>query len=78
MEKIDKRDGKVSAICQSYEATPKTKMMEKCLQISHLEFRKPLDGFERPQNSQNSEGLYCLDVSAFVVSVDSEIKYLGT
>lgn len=45
---------------------------------SYLEFREPLDGFKRPQNSQNSEGLYCLDVSAFVVSVDVEIRYLGT
>lgn len=49
-----------------------------CLQISYLEFRKPLDGFKRPQNSQHSQGLNCLNVSAFVVSVHIEIQYLGT
>lgn len=44
---------------------------------SHLEFRKPLDGFKRSQNSQHSERLDCLDVSAFVVSVDSEVQHSG-
>ena len=48
------------------------------MSASYLEFGKPLDGFKRPQNSQNSEGLYCLDVSAFVVSVDVEIQNLET
>jgi len=38
--------------------------------LADLEFRKPLDGFKRPKNPQNPEGLYGLDVSAFVVSVD--------
>lgn len=40
------------------------------MSASHLEFRKSLDGFKGPQDSQNSEGLYRLDVSSFVVSVD--------
>lgn len=43
----------------------------------YLEFRKPLDGFKRSKNSEDSEGLYCLDVSAFVVSVDGDMLYLG-
>lgn len=33
----------------------------------YLEFRKPLDGFKRPQNSENSERLDCFDVSTFVI-----------
>lgn len=41
----------------------------------YLEFGESLDGFKRTQHSQNSEGLYCLDVSSFVVSVDIETRY---
>lgn len=43
----------------------------------HLQFRKPLDGFQRTQNSQNSKRLYCLDVSAFVVPVDVKVQHSG-
>lgn len=43
----------------------------------YLQLRKPLDGFQRAQNSQNSERLYCLDVSAFVVPVGVEIQHSG-
>ena len=43
----------------------------------YLEFRKPLDGFKRAKNSEDSEGLYCLDVSALVVSVSGDMRYLG-
>lgn len=51
--------------------TPENRTAD-CSQMSasHLEFRKSLDGFKGPQDSQNSEGLYRLDVSSFVVSVD--------
>lgn len=47
--------------------TPKT---TRKVRTQYLELREPLDSFKRPQNSQNPEGFYCLDVSTFVVPVD--------
>lgn len=44
---------------------------------SHLEFRKSLNGFKRPQNPEHPERLNCLDVSAFVVPVNMEVEQLG-
>lgn len=70
MEKKNKRVVKQIQSPKSLQSNSKF-----LLASSDLEFREPLDGFKRPQNSQNSEGLYCFDVSAFVVSVDIEIKY---
>lgn len=45
--------------------------------MRHLQLRKPLDGFQRAQNSQNSKRLYRLDVSAFVVPVGVKIRHSG-
>lgn len=45
-------------------------MSRERLSVRYLEFRKPLDGFKRPQDSEDPQRLDCFDVSTFVVPVD--------
>lgn len=51
--------------------------VENTLKVSksgYLQLREPFDGLERPENSQHSQRLDSLDVSAFVVSAIEKKK----